>query len=642
MAESIIKKTGTSTLVTWEDTMQTKINRIDRFLRLASMAGALTLGLTLAACGGDAVQNRANDFSPGGPSDPSGPTTVRIGKGHGSGFVAGQIEVGIGDTALAAGGSTMLTINLVNSDGDLVTDNIEVTYNSPCIAAGESLLSPPLGVVDEEFTNTVTSNNGQASLMYRANGCIGSDTVTATASHDGRVLTARATLEIAADTVESLSFVSASPEIISLRGTGGNETSTVVFEVRGEAGAPIKDVEIQFSLNTSVGGLSLLNTSAVTGTNGRASTTVRSGTVATPAQVTATVNLPGGTISVQSRGPVVSTGLPDQNSMSLAASDLYPASWNTDGVLSELTIRMADAFNNPVPDGTPVSFTTSGGSIQPNCSTVGGQCTVEWRSQNPRPMGRPGELVIDESTLSLSCSGGTECRAGRVAILATAVGNESFIDTTGTGRYDGPPDIFATAGNCSANVPASSAQVGAAGCDDLGEAYLDKNFNGVRDADEEFVDFNQNGVHDGGNGIYDGILCSDSALAAGLCTRNTVTVRDDIRLVMSCHRPLTMPDGRLPGQPTNISLAPGQIRLITMLLADCNGNGMPAGTEISASTSQAVNVDASAGPEQLPGSAEPTYISLFLEADDSDPAGGVVWVQVSSGGVTRNFPIVIN
>ena len=83
----------------------------------------------------------------------------------------------------------------------------------------------------------------------------------------------------------------------------------------------------------------------------------------------------------------------------------------THGPARDLRLRIrvqvlaADHFNNPVPNGTAISFTTEGGAIDGSCLTDDGGCSVTWRSQRPR--------LPD----------------GRFTILATAIGNESFLDS---------------------------------------------------------------------------------------------------------------------------------------------------------------------------------------------------------------------
>lgn len=82
---------------------------------------------------------------------------------------------------------------------------------------------------------------------------------------------------------------------------------------------------------------------------------------------------------------------------------------------------------------------------------------------------------------------------GRITILATAIGDESFTDLNGNGRYDAM-DFF----------------------EDLPEAFRGDNENGLYDDGmEEFLDFNSDGVYAPENGIYNGVLCSDEAKQSG-------------------------------------------------------------------------------------------------------------------------------
>ena len=87
--------------------------------------------------------------------------------------------------------------------------------------------------------------------------------------------------------------------------------------------------------------------------------------MATPVQVLAYVDLNANDQrdldepTTTSKTLVVSTGLPDQNSVSLSASVLnIEGAYDTDGKTSEITVRLADKFNNPAPDGSAAIFST--------------------------------------------------------------------------------------------------------------------------------------------------------------------------------------------------------------------------------------------------------------------------------------------
>ncbi len=628
-----------------------------RTLPLKTLA-ALLLGLTLTACGGGDSGSRLDnigDDNPGGdngggdgPGDENEP--AQLGRGSADSFVAGEIEVGLPEgNSLSPGGSTTLAVTMVNSDGELVTSSVEVSFNSDCLASGRSVLTAN----GEEIGTTVSTNNGRAEVTYTANGCVGADQITARATYEGLSAgSARATIDVASDTVQTVEFVGAAPEVIGLKGTGTQETSKVTFRVVGSTGSPIRDVDVDFSLTPAgTGGLSLVNTSATSNAAGEVSTTVQSGTFATSVRVTATIETEGQSISTQSSRLVVSTGIPDQNSISVAASDLHPVSWNYDGVESEITIRLADAFNNPAPDGTAVTFTSSGGAIDSSCTTEGGACTVTWRSQSPIPNPSAGFEITDDMDIVCGPTANGTCRPGRVKVLATALGNESFTDLNSNGVYDHETDIFLSnnsAGQCDPNRPAPYAEVDEDGCDDLGSAYLDKNFNEDYDSNEEIVVLSETEASDGasyanGDGIYNGVLCSDASLQAGQCNRDAVTIRDDLMLVMSCHSPYTMPDGRLPGQ-NDVTLAPGETTTVTVLLADCNGNGMPAGTTMDLNIQgDGFEADTSLS-NALAGSSEPTTVTIFITADAEEPASGAILMEIiapTPGGEVGSTPAAI-
>jgi len=408
------------------------------------------------------------------------PPALQIGNSSGGSFVSELL--GISTTSLAASATTSITVDIVDADGNPFSTPIEVEFTSNCVAAGTSLID-----------NKVTTINGQAVATYEAKGCQGDDLVTATARYSGTVFTATGTITVAPDTAGYIEFLSASPDFIAINGTGGaglSEVSTVTFRVRSKLGAPLPNQLVNFSLNTNVGNMSITPSSKTTNAAGEVTTTVKSGNVSSTVRVTATVDSTN--ISAQSDQLIVSTGVPDQNSMSLALSSLNPEAFSYDNETVTVTARLADRYNNPVPDGTAIYFTTEGGAIEPGCNTVKGACSVTWTSQDPRP--------VDH----------------RATILAVAVGDESFFDEDGNGSFndsDGEP--FSDAGNGFYDEPFTDSN----GNGIFDEPFVDTNTNNTYNFGENFVDYNKNGRYDGagnnpageltyidanGNGIYDG------------------------------------------------------------------------------------------------------------------------------------------
>ena len=94
-----------------------------------------------------------------------------------------------------------------------------------------------------------------------------------------------------ADHETSIDFISATPQSIALKGTGGparSETSVLVFMVVDEYGDPLPDLTVDFELSTEIGGLLLSNSSAVSDSEGLVQTTVNAGNVSTHVRVRAT------------------------------------------------------------------------------------------------------------------------------------------------------------------------------------------------------------------------------------------------------------------------------------------------------------------------------------------------------------------
>lgn len=668
------------------------------------LAATLSLGLILTACGGGGGSQLGNVISSSSANNSSSSSidtseVQAIGRGSGANFVPGEIGTSLGESSLSAGGTTVLSVNAVSGTGNLVTDAIEVTFNSPCVASGEATLSE----------STVTTTNGEARIIYRANGCVGGDDVIATANYRGNILTARTTVNVEADSVGSIQYVNATPTLISLKGAGGTEVSVVTFKVTGSTDAPVKNVDVNFALTPAdtngegTGGLKLIAATGKTDAEGNVSATVQSGRIPTSIRVRATVI--DTNISTLSSELVISTGIPDQKSMSISVDNFRPAAWLTNNVPVSITINLADANNNPAPAGTAVSFTTEGGVIDSSCTTgmdsesnrPDGRCSVVWKSTDPRP-GRSDNTNSIDRLLCRGLSGAAErdciaARAGRVTILATALGNESFMDLNNNGIYDYGIDIFAKAeddpnnfpvsggGNCFVNVPVSSASIPPGSvllaCDDLPEAYIDTNENGVRDTTELFIDIatknrSKNGNHDQADGKYNGALCvpPDGSgynqadwEAINHCTNDLITIRQHTAIVMACEEPLLNQLGLLPDQPIAVTLQPGveanasatppvaevppESKVITVFLADCNGNSMPEGTTVAVITDELQNATASisqgARVEPLSG----RYLFVTLSATGEDMPRGTFSIEITApkldgSTVTETAPTIVN
>ena len=533
---------------------------------LLVLAGALAL----SACGGGGNSSFATvgtTSSGGGSSTSSGAatSTYQMGSGSGSTFEAGKI--GLSSNSLSAGGTASLSVTIVDQTGTLYTAApVDVTFDSPCIANGLAMIAASAPSTAGTTANTIITASGNATATYTAKGCSPSDVISATAVVSGASLTATATITVAAASVGSIQFISATPTTIGLKGTGLNETSTVVFKVTDTTGGPRPGVAVAFSLDTSVGGITLSPMTGTSAADGTVQTVVSSGTQHTSVRVTATIATPA--LSTQSSVLTVTTGIPASAGFSIAVgAPTYGGTASTfactnveaydiDGITVPVTVRLSDRYNNPAPDGTSVAFNTDGGHIVGSCTTPSsattpgdGTCTANWTSANPRP-----QLADDTPNLKA---------VGRAMVLATTIGEESFTDTNGNGYWD-PGEPFAN----------------------LGEPFRDDNENGMYDSGEYFLDFNKNGVWDAGDGTFKGITCSGAT-----CNTTTLAISASHLIVMSTSAAVVTfvsAGGGFTGNGSGLTIAAGGSGTVTINVKDGNGNSMAAGTTVTASADTSV------------------------------------------------------
>jgi len=552
-----------------------------------------------------------------------GTSEVVVRLGSGTPFNEGVIALSL--TQISAGSTTTVSVSLVDDNGAFYTEPVDVNFTSICAEE----VTP-----SAEIDSVVPTSNGQANATYLAKGCVGDDPITVNAVINGSNLSATGTVHVLPADVGSIEFISSTPETIGIIGTGavgGSESSTIVFKVLDTNGNPVNNQDVDFSLSTETGGINLIPTRATTNNEGLVQTVVNSGTVATSVRVSATVVDSTPLIVSQSSVLVVSTGIPDQDSFSLSAEYLNPEGWDFDGSEVMITARLADAYNNPVPNGTAVSFTTEGGAIEPSCTTVSGACSVKWTSQLPRPV---GHILGDSSNLShLPETTNTMGQkfGGRATILATAIGEESFPDLNGNGRFDAE-ELSAFLGNDVSGNPY-----------DLKEAFVDHNEDGFFNPSEPggqsggelevpgSGDFNSNGVFDGKDGKYNGVLCAIPVHSGCSIDQKSLNVRGQLVLIMSGTTP------RMRSLTPDITIVGEGSGTGSIIVADLHNQPMPFGTKIEFSSTVGSIIaggsvtwgsDGHNGGQQfnvaIKGESEPKSGTLFVEI--TPPSGtGVIF-----------------
>lgn len=541
------------------------------------------------------------------------------------------------ESTISAGGTLGLELGIFDQDNNVFTSPLSVTFTSTCLVAGTATLD-----------TSVTTINGIATTTFEDVSCAtafgNEDTVVATVTVNSTDLTATHDVNIQAENLGSVEFVSATPESIVIKGTGGQgnqETSTLTFSVKGELGNALAQQNVEFELNTDVGGLSLAATSGVTNSEGLVSAKVISGTVPTAVRVTARVtNENSETITTQSDLLSVNTGLPDQNSITLALTELNPETYQTRlGTQVTVTAFMADSFNNPVPDGTTINFTTEGGSITPSCNTTSGICTATWTNQEP---------FEDDH---------------RITILATAIGHEYFVDLNGNNIFDSDDGSAVESESISSGFGRISNL--SSGFIDMSEAWRDDNENNSYDEGEQFIDSVTSGSSlnnfDTPDGLFNGPQCEGS-LCATAEGQTSIIVRKSIRLITSGSAAKYFITD--PGQnttyasgsttttsTTSVTLGNGTNLPVRLQLSDSADQTLPVGTTISLSATgatlqgtSAITVANTIGTTDPDGFGGLDFnISLLNEVTEADNGEFVVTITTPAGIVTQiTIPLILS
>jgi hypothetical protein len=503
----------------------------------------------------------------------------------------------VGTSPISAYGTSSLSVPVL-INGVPATVPISVTFTSPCVSASKATISSP-----------VTSSAGTAISTYKDNACASgssdiSDEIRAAVTSNPSVSVTN-TITVHPTQVNNIQFISAIPATIGKKGTGSStlpQTSLVTFKVVDSSGKAKPGIGVAFSLlpATVPGGVSLDPATGTSDDNGLVTTTVTSGTVPTPVWVVATTTV-APIVSSQSNALTITTGLPTQKFFSLAVQTHNIEAWGYDNVPSKVTISAYDRLGQPVPDGTAVNFyTEGGGGISPaNCSTTGGMCTSTFLSQYSS---RPSN--------------------GRVTILATAVGEESFVDLDGNDTYDSGETFYS-----------------------LGDLYIDADESLNWESGEQFfLPYASEGSS----------ACPDNALSKhNTCdaTWSTNYVRRSNLIILSSTEPLET--------SYTVTMGTNCLRTATLLLRDVNGNTMPAGTTIStannyvyyktsgATTNSTASVNIDSG-SPIPDSTSNSGTNFTITIDGTDcaapnyPSGTVNVVVTSPKGLTTKIPVTVN
>ncbi|MEP7300992.1 MAG: Ig-like domain-containing protein [Caldimonas sp.] len=330
------------------------------------------------------------------------------------------------DTAsLGAYGQTNVLVSL---SGFTAGTPVTTSITSGCIASGRAKLTPA----------TVTTTNGLAGFTYLDNGC-GATTDTLRVSLVGSASAMSLPIAISAPAANSITFTSATPVSIFLKGSGFVESSTIKFQVLDGSGNGLRDQDVLLQATTFAGGLTLdsgfVDVVRKSDAFGFVQVLINSGTVPTPVRIKASL-VATPTITTVSSSLAIAVGLPSQLNFSLSQKTLNIEGYDIDGTTNAYNIIASDRLGNPVPSGTAVNFVTEGGQVEAiKLTTIdatgNARTSANFLSASPRPLD------------------------GRITVVAYALGEESFLDLNGNNVWDALEPF-----------------------QDLGSVYLDRYYNG--------------------------------------------------------------------------------------------------------------------------------------------------------------------
>jgi hypothetical protein len=396
------------------------------------------------------------------------------------------------------------------------------------------------------------------------------------------------------DSVEAVSgdpsyfiYQGATPEWISIKGTGGlnrEGSATVTFKLVDDNGEAVVSQPVNFEFSGPDGAFIAVE-SDISDSDGLVSTLIKAGSAAGPATVKViSVNEP--TIFNTSTGLYISTGYPDQDSFSIGVNNSSPAGLDHNDATVAVTVNFADGHgNNPIPDGTAVTFRAEAGRIEDTTSTVGScttlksSCVMTWTSI--------GDMPID----------------GKVTILAFALGVESFKDVNPSDGTYNEGEAFT----------------------DNAEVFFDENYDGAYNEGEWINDVDDaNGLKDQaysyGDGNYTGMQCEDNVY---YCDQRLIYIYKQIQITASGDAQQCVFKDSAGNILSSVDLTANSSVAVTVEVFDRNNNTPPKGTEISASaTNGAINGEALWTVPNWVDGAYTFEVDVVREASDNSIASG--------------------
>lgn len=308
-----------------------------------------------------------------------------------------------GENVLESGASTVVTLQTRDMITGQFQNDVTVNFSATCGSF--------------EPTSIISANQGNVTSTYKAidsngNLCENKQTITAVTANN---TSSDQSIEVNIKAIKASNIIYTTTEsvILGAKNSGSSSSGQIEFTVYSN-GVPAANQEVILDLIKSPIDFNFISqgnrNSGILKSNssGKVAVNLYPGNIPGPVEIQATLKADQ-TISASAKNIAVATGRPTQKGITLALEKNVLADNAID--TTGLSVYLTDRQGNFVPNGTVISFVAEGGTVTPNCATVGGNCSVIFTSQNPRPAN------------------------GRVSVIAYLEGDKAYSDLNGDNVY---------------------------------------------------------------------------------------------------------------------------------------------------------------------------------------------------------------
>lgn len=224
------------------------------------------------------------------------------------------------------------------------------------------------------------------------------------------------------------------PTSIKIKGTGGQATSQIIFDVKDSNGEAVADgYRIDFEILTGPDGGEELDPLFDFTSNGQVSTILRSGFKSGPVSVKATYH-DNTNVSTSTSQIAIVSGPPVGEEFGLAAAFYNIPGLRTLGLEDSITVDVGDFYGNAVPDNTAISFKTynTGGEMDPASAATSGIYATSILHSVASPIPSEGFLSVTAEAVN----GGRTTHITSLAVIPLTENSQMiYAGTDGGGVY---------------------------------------------------------------------------------------------------------------------------------------------------------------------------------------------------------------